>query len=237
MVKYFPDEFLPPLDILPFFFKAYLRDFVAANPDFFLLQVGAHDGDATDPIRDAILAHHLRGLLIEPLPDVFSRLKENYKSETQLLFENVAIGDEPGRLPFYRIKPEATLEWGQTLAGFDRGHLISRGLPEEAIEEIYVEVVTIPSLLDKHGIKVVNMLQVDTEGFDYRIVKAVLNAGLRPEIINYEHCDISRAEQVECKRMLYDIGYRFTDVGIDTLCRLHEDAPALASVGSNGPAG
>jgi FkbM family methyltransferase len=234
VVRYIPDQFLPPFDILPCFFRAYIGDLLESTPDFFFIQVGAHDGCEMDPIRESILAYHLRGLLIEPLPDAFAKLRENYRSEPQLIFENVAIGDEPGQVPFYRVKKGEGAEWWQVLAGFDKEHMISEGVPKELIEEIRVQMTTLPPLLQTHGIRDATLLQVDTEGYDFRIVKVAVDAGLRPKIINYEHVNLSRIEQNQCKHMLYDLGYRFLDVEIDTLCCLTDESPVRARAKDEG---
>jgi len=221
VVRYFPyseEIFLPPFDVLPFLLKAYLKEHLEANPDFFFVQVGAYDGITWDPLRESILAYHLPGLLIEPLPDHFSKLCENYKSEPQLRFENVAIAAEAGRIPFYRVKRGQGLPWQQLLSSFDRELIKGKVDKGCIIEEEYVEAATLPSLLNKHGIKKVSLLQVDAEGYDYQIVKLALESGIRPDIINYEQCNLSRADQIECKRMLRMHNYVFVDIGADTLC-------------------
>jgi hypothetical protein len=78
-------------------------------------------------------------------------------------------------------------------------------------------MLTLSSLLRKHGISDVGLLQIDTEGFDCRIVQSAIRSGLRPAIINYEHNHVRSTEQAACKRLLMEHGYDFVDVGIDTL--------------------
>jgi FkbM family methyltransferase len=217
IVKYYPDSteiFLPPFDVMPFLLSAYIKGCLNKNPDFFFVSVGANDGISMDPLRESILTHHLRGILIEPLPDVFDELRENYKTEPQLLFENVAIGPKSGRMPIYRAKGP-----GKSLyTSFDRNILKSKLERGDVIEELFVETATISSLLDKHGIKKLDFLQVDAEGHDYEIVKSAIESGIRPLIINYEHCNITPTDATRCRRMLYGQGYKFTNIGIDTLC-------------------
>jgi hypothetical protein len=90
-----------------------------------------------------------------------------------------------------------------------------------------LEVTTLPSLLEKHSIKDVTLLQVDTEGYDYRVVKSALEAGIRPKLINYEHVHLNQADRLACKLMLYNAGYRFAEVVTDTLCYLNPDEHQL----------
>src|SRR5271155_2568223 len=84
----------PSIDIL----DLAIRDLMAREPDIFFLQIGAHDGVSYDPIHNYIAKHHWKGLLVEPQPAVFQKLKENYAGEKQLLFENSAIAQQDGTL-------------------------------------------------------------------------------------------------------------------------------------------
>ncbi len=47
-----------------------------------------------------------RGILVEPVPDLFAQLFRNYSiCKERLRFENLAIADRDGVLPFYRLAP------------------------------------------------------------------------------------------------------------------------------------
>ena len=201
LVKSVPDIYRP-FDVLPLLIKEH----VASNPDFFFVQVGANDGEMGDPLRQSVLTYHLSGLLIEPLPDVFTKLRENYRPEPQLRFENVAIATENGRMPMYRVKVGAPFPaWYQGMASFRRENLARQGIGDSYIEELWVEAVTLRSLFDRHGIDRVNLLQVDTEGYDCQIVMSALESDILPDIINYEHCHAPRTLRVECKRILQNM--------------------------------
>jgi hypothetical protein len=64
LVRHVPSA---PLEV----FDPIVRARAAANPEFFFLQVGANDGVRHDPLRQIVLEYHLRGLCVEPLPDMF----------------------------------------------------------------------------------------------------------------------------------------------------------------------
>jgi FkbM family methyltransferase len=186
------------------------------------LQVGANDGILDDPINHLVIAHNLAGLLIEPLPDLFAKLLETYSGQSQLAFENVAIGDRAGMAQIHRVKAGARVqEHLHGSASFSRQHLIKEGVPAELIEGWEVKVVTMSDLLTRHAIRRIDLLQVDVEGYDYEIVKSVFEIGLRPAIINYEHCHLVPQLRTKAKRMLVEHGYRFIEVGKDTLA-VHE---------------
>lgn len=203
---------------------------VAAGRKPLLVQIGANDGVRADPVRHLILRHGLAGLLVEPLPDLFAKLQANYAGQANLKFEQCAVGESDGPVPLYRVRPDPALpDWLQGLASLDRNHLTSTKFEfdrfDQYVEEVTVPMLTISTLLRKHAIAEIGLLQIDTEGFDCRIVQSALRAGVRPEIINYEHNHVHAIEQAACKRLLSEHGYDFVDVGIDTLA-LRRDAPA-----------
>ncbi|MCI5117039.1 MAG: hypothetical protein D3913_03595 [Candidatus Electrothrix sp. LOE1_4_5] len=62
------------------------------------------------------------------------------------------------------------------------------------------------------------MLYKDTEGSDEKIIKNAFQAGLYPPIIHYEWTEMSIERRYLLKMKLLDNGYRFIDVGADTVC-------------------
>jgi len=86
LVRYQPTD-AKPVNIL----DLAIRSRLSVNPDFRFLQVGANDGVRHDPIRELVLEFGLRGVLLEPLPDMFEALRENYSGQPQLEFVNAAV--------------------------------------------------------------------------------------------------------------------------------------------------
>lgn len=213
IVRFVP-ELNRPFAILPLLIK----DHIASGEPFFFVQVGAHDGIWDDPLHDLILEYHLPGLLIEPLPDIFDKLRHNYRDQPQLLFENVAILNRDGDVPIHRVRNHESVpaHW-HGFASFNRDNLLTQGVPAEHIETIPVQGTSLPSLLAKHGINRVSLLQIDTEGYDFEIIRFAFDAGIFPDIINYEHCWLVPDIRFKCKQMLDMHGYQFVEVGKDTL--------------------
>ena len=71
----------------------------AADHDFFFVQIGANDGVRNDPLWETVTRLRLRGLLVEPVPDLFARLKANYSDCPNLLFEQAAVAHRAGNNP------------------------------------------------------------------------------------------------------------------------------------------
>src|SRR3989344_5088239 len=84
-----------------------LNALATAQQDILFVEIGAMDGVSFDPLYAVVMKYRWRGLLVEPLPDLFARLKENYKDATGVLFENAAIAEERGEKVMYRVAPQA----------------------------------------------------------------------------------------------------------------------------------
>jgi FkbM family methyltransferase len=198
--------------------KARLHD---GNP-FFFVQIGANDGRIDDPIYKLISRYQLKGLLIEPVPDFFKSLVENYKDNTQLLFENSAIGNENGMSSFYKLRNDNPFSAeARGLAGFDKDILLKheKFIPgvSQYIETISVKTITLQSLIDKYRLTHIDLLQVDTEGYDYEILKMVFSTKIRPHIINYEFVHLTPSDQNQSLSLLAKNGYKFINTKKDTL--------------------
>jgi FkbM family methyltransferase len=187
------------------------------QPDIFFLQIGANDGVTGDPIRKYIIKFHWRGVLIEPQPKVFTKLVENYKSEPQLLFENAAIAKCGGFVKLYTTGENGVESVNATL---NQDILRKRAGFKVPIQELTIPAMSIPTLISKHGIKRVDLVQIDTEGYDFEIIKMIADAQLRPAVIHFEHTYLSREERRQCFSFLRERGYRLTKESIDTVAYL-----------------
>ena len=206
-----------PFQVLPYLVTEELQK----NADFLFLQIGANDGVFDDPLHDLVLRYGLSGLLVEPQPNLFERLKANYAGRPGMAFECCAIGRTDGEAILYRARLDAPVpQWMHAIASLNRRHLTKASfgvLLEKYVEEVKVLSLTFRTLLRKHHIQNVSLLVTDTEGFDCEIVNMALDAGLRPAIINYEFIHADPQAQVDCKKRLMEAGYSFIDVGTDTL--------------------
>jgi FkbM family methyltransferase len=193
---------------------------LGSGEDFFFVQIGAHDGVSDDPIHDAVVKHQLNGLLVEPLPDKFGLLCENYSMNPNLTFENCAIAEHNGPSRLFRPSPKALgVSELMGLSSFDRGHLIRNGIPEDCIEEVSITALTFDALLQKHEIDPdrISLLQIDTEGFDFEIIKMSFVSACLPKVIHFEHIQLSFSDLESCYHILTEKGYRFAQIGINTL--------------------
>jgi hypothetical protein len=87
-----------------------------------------------------------------------------------------------------------------------------------------VPVMTPQTLIKSYfaGNDSVDILQVDTEGYDGVIVRAFLRAGMTPKLINFEHNHLTGADDRLTLSMLRRDGYKLARYGRDTLALLED---------------
>jgi FkbM family methyltransferase len=194
---------------------------------FNIVQIGANDGNRYDPYRPLIEKFHLSGILVEPIPEVYKKLVSNYQDQPQLRFENSAIGPNNGEMSLYMLRDAH----GQTdelsvFASFNEEEVLKlkkRTKQMLQVESIKVPVQTFASLLKKHAVKTVSLLAIDTEGFDYQILKSIDFSKIRPQIIEFEHSHLSVSDESESHRLLISNGYELHRFfGDDTLAILRD---------------
>jgi FkbM family methyltransferase len=203
-----------PIDVFTLVIELECR----ANPDFYFVQIGANDGQTDDPLHPLIVRHKLRGLLIEPQPAAFQRLIQNYAHQPQLVFENVAIAEQPGTAQMY------TAEGNDCLASFDEAHVRKNVPLGTKVLTLEVPAMPLDQLIKKYKIEQIGLLQIDAEGFDYQILKMVNFQVRKPKIIHFEHLNMLPNDYVASIRLLSEQGYRMYAHDINTLAYLQSDS-------------
>ena len=195
----------------------------AKREDFYFIQIGAYDGVTGDPIHQYVKKYHWRGVLVEPQPLYFEKLKSNYSSEPQLVFENAAISNNEGEVTMFAFEDSGELEGGaNSMASFNSRHLIHNPYGILApVRSIKVPSLSFQSLLVKHKISRVDLLQIDTEGYDLSILKLVNFDVIKPRIIRFESGLLSNKDKEEAYTLLSKNHYKLLELGIDTLAYMH----------------
>lgn len=187
------------------------------------LQIGACDGRYADPLYKFITQQHWAGAVVEPQRDVFEALCETYRHESQLQFVNAAVAETNGTRNIYRVASDAAAfnGLGMALASFDRDVILRHraAIPniDNVIETEDVECMTLDLLLERLGYDSVDILQIDTEGYDAKIVRMIDFEKFTPAIIHFEHKHLKREDFDGCIELLVENGYRIGIGLIDTV--------------------
>lgn len=187
------------------------------NPIF--VQIGAYDGQTDDPVTEYVLAGKLKCVLVEPIESSFQKLKRVYEGVSNVQLVHAAISDSDGEATMYKVKPGSpcdNLRMGG-LASFDKTHLLRHGVGENDMVQVQVPCLTLKSLLAKFGLPKIDILQIDTEGFDAEIVRMTSALDYSPGCMNFENTNLS----AETKLTLYDSltrrGYFFSHDRANTI--------------------
>ena len=198
----------------------------------FFVQVGSNDGVQGDPLHDLIVNNNeWRGVFIEPVGFLFERLKKNYGNFNRYIYENSAIAAEAKELDFYYVSEKAKVElgdqlpfWYDQLGSFDRSHIVKHldGALEPYIYSQKINAVPLSDVLTKHQVEVVDLVHIDTEGYDYKVLSTIDFARYKPSVILYEHKHLSESEHKLARSLLMEKGYKCSEYGSDTLATIEK---------------
>ena len=192
------------------------------NKSVQVVQIGSNDGKTGDPFYPIFQIHNKwKGLFVEPVPYIFEKLKTNYPDTNRFKFENVAI-NQGAALTFYWVDPKAkeTLPelpyWYNQLGSFDRDHILKllNGQLEPFVLESELEGIRLQTLLDRNDIKQLDILHLDTEGYDWKILSQLNLNKYQPYFILFEYNHLSATDQQAAHDFL-NTNYHLYNAGID----------------------
>jgi FkbM family methyltransferase len=187
---------------------------------FTFVQVGSNDGQTDDPLFATVMSRSVRGILIEPIPELFERLTATYADRRDLTFVNAAVAEEEADRELYWVSPmPGDPVWIDQLGSFSRDIVLSHaewvpGLVDR-VRSVRVACRTLPSLIKEHGLSRVDLLHIDAEGADFAILRTVdFDATWSPRCILYEQKHLG-PERDAALGLLHGVGYHTVDLGQD----------------------
>lgn len=198
------------------------------------LQIGANDGAINDPVHPFLRDYAWRGLLVEPLSDVFAhQLARTYAGNPRVTLVNRAIAPAEGVLTLHRLAFSRE-RWATGLtsacrttiekhiaSGYIRRQAAKHGTPLPAderdwIEATSVQTTTVAALLAAHDFPSYDVLCVDTEGFDFEVLKLADLSRHRPDLVIYESKHLRPADALAAQALFGPVYRLFRDGG-DTI--------------------
>lgn len=181
----------PPLGSV----ESIINTCLAGYEEVRFIQIGAHDGVSGDVLHSFIDDVKWRGTFVEPVPYLFDRLVNNVDDKTgRFVFVNAAVDSASGYRTFYSIKETldpSVPRWHTQLGSLDRQTILKHSDQIEQLEERIVELtvrsVSVRELMTKHGPLSPDLILIDTEGYDAVILENLLDEGIRPSILVFEH--------------------------------------------------
>ena len=167
----------------------------------FFIQIGANNGVTVDPINNLVKTKkNWRGVLFEPGVEAFEQLKITYKDYNNLTLVNCAVSNFDGKTILYcgETSPHFTLDKTKAIHMFNI-----------TPNEVEVEVMSPKTIISKFDITHVDLLQIDTEGRDFTIIKSFIENNILPDVIRFEYVNLSyeNTDGLKVINYLSDFGY------------------------------
>ena len=182
-----------------------------------VVEIGAMDGVLFDRLHRHITDKRWDAVLVEPIPDMCERLRRNYEGCEWVRCVNVAIAEATGPLTMMRIDPSVVQagvsDW---LLGISSA-LERPGLAyfAGAVLREVVRGLTFEDFTREFAIDRIDVLQIDTEGYDWRILKQVDLGRWRIGVLHVELIHTLPSERLEAFRALHLAGYAYTYDGMN----------------------
>jgi FkbM family methyltransferase len=191
-----------------------------------VLEIGANDHIKYDNVEPLLRSGRWSGVLVEPVPYIFKRLEQRYADVPGVKLANVAIADRDGSLPFFYLaeappgEEDSLPDWYHEIGSFSRENVLThaRSIPglEERIVEAQIPALTVASLFERNAVEHVDLVVIDTEGYDAEIVKAFPFDRYRPRLLVYEHFHLDDDVRTTTRALLHEHGYETMEEGLDT---------------------
>jgi len=179
------------------------------------VQVGAHDGEMHDPLRKFILNNNWKGIFIEPQKDMLEKCQNNYQNKDNLHFVNIAVHPTNSQIILYKVespKDYSHTGWASINSDRFKNTIYKNNITEELIPAMHLMKV-----IKNYNINSVDLLQIDTEGFDSEVIKMFDFTSLQPALIQYEHVHISKKERLDTQSSISAYGYYLIEKKNDTI--------------------
>ena len=187
------------IDNYPFSQKLFKK---LSTENIFFIQIGANDGVSQDPIFQ--FNNNWNGLLVEPIPEIFEELKNNYKNKSNgKIFENIAVGDVNGEMTLkIPIDNSSNHHFRHKIASFVE-NTINEGMEFELIK---VEVITLDNLIKKNNVSSIDLVVIDVEGYELSILNS-FSFSIKPKIIYMETRFFCFDEMIGFNDRMNKLGY------------------------------
>lgn len=189
----------------------------ARSRRFLFVSVGAYDGVANDPISRFVRSHDCHGILLEPQPEVFTRLSANYAGFPQCKLLNAAVDEVSGSRTIHFVPAgiPGLPEWTEQIASFQLDHVLKHeaqapGLTAH-VQSRDIRTISFGDLLDMFEVRAIDVLQIDAEGMDAQMLAWFPFERLRPAVLHYEVTHLSKEELLAVRTRLEKFGYRIRE--------------------------
>jgi len=192
-----------------------------------IIQIGANDGVWNDPINKFIETHDKKIIYLgfEPQINPFEKLKQNYSSFENFYFINECVGKECD-FSFYILNQKFIdyCKKNNINTSYGINSLVKENLrkriikyhsnPDDYIDNYTVKVRPLKNAIETHYLENLNkfinldLLQIDTEGYDDEVIYNSSIDFFKPKYINFESKNLTEIQLKNLINFLKKKNYR-----------------------------
>lgn len=188
-----------------------LKSNFAVNTNFNFIQIGANDGISFDFLYDFVIQRKSCGVVVEPVLDYFKELEYNYRDYPEIVKINKAVHPIYKQALIYKIAAASISkypEWVKGIASFDSEHHKKLNIDTQDVLCITVKADNLMNIINGNfDHKSNDYFQIDTEGFDFEVLKMLDFNVCKPTIIKYEFVNLKIEDQNNAELLLKSKGY------------------------------
>lgn len=206
-----------------------IQKLISSNLVSKIVQIGANNGESDDFLCTIIKNNKkIKALLVEPIKETFLELQKNYLNYNNSILVNCAVDLFSGKKKIYKVdmryfdyyaKLHNTIRgnWINTLASFDKKHLIKHGIKNNHIISELVDCLNFQDLFCKYQFNDLDLLVIDAEAYDYVLIESLINyTKYRPFLIfEWIHIPFEKASFI-FKKLNED--YNILKIKKDIIC-------------------
>ena len=201
--------------------KNLLNTYCKQNKFKNLLQIGANDGERFDELNYFIKKYKIKSVLVEPINKYFYELKKNYSNYEFVKIENSAISVNNEISYLFAVNDKDINIYDEHVKGinsFEIQHLIKHGVKKNHIEKKKINTLSVQDLIKKYNINELDLLYVDTEGYDGKIVYEFIKSTKLNPIIIFEYIHIENNFFNKLIDLLNDKKFKFFAINENLIC-------------------
>lgn len=167
---------------------------------------------------------------------------ENYSSNPNVIPCQIALHPTDKKRTIYRLKSDHPFNKDLNgIASFNREHLLKFQDPKKTPKEWFapdidkfiieeeVRCSSFDKLVFEYKISKIDLLQIDTEGFDYEILKMIDFNKMKPAMLIYEVLHLNKTDFCSSVEMLLKHNYRIIDNSCDLIAVSMDVLDALSA--------
>ena len=124
---------------------------------------------------------------MNPYNFILKKLKHNYRQYPEVIPVNLAIHSTETKAIIHHVSPEKldlVASNRQGIGSLDPDHHKKSKTPSEYMIAEEVECIHLMELINQYDLHVLDLLQIDVEGYDAEIIKMIDFTKVKPRLIN-----------------------------------------------------